>query len=116
MAERKQLQFKVVGEDPRSAVAPMFCNFVGISHVGREVQLEFIFLDINQIAQHMESDKSTPPAVDAPTFEGKTVAKVVIPSWAFLQLKGHMLGVFEKVEIEESRSTEEKGQERAYGV
>jgi len=115
MAERKQLPLRVVGEDPRQAVSPTFSNFVGISHVGREVQMEFIFLDINQIAQQLEDAKPTQPT-EAPIFEGKTVAKVVIPSWAFLQLKSHMLTIFEKVELEESANTKERDGERAYGI
>jgi len=115
MAERKQLPLRVVGEDPRQAASPIFSNFVGISHVGREVQLEFIFLDINQIAQEMENAKPFQPS-EAPIFQGKTVAKVVIPSWAFLQLKSHMLTVFEKVELEESANTKQGDGERAYGI
>jgi len=115
MAEKKQLPLRVVGEDPRQAASPTFSNFVGVSHVGREVQFEFIFLDINQIAQHFLDAKPAQPS-EAPVFEGKTVAKVVVPSWAFLQLKSHMLAVFEKVELEESTNTKEGNGERAYGI
>ena len=67
MAERKQLPLRVVGEDPRQAASPIFSNFVGISHVGREVQLEFIFLDINQIAQEMENIGNDGTASDGVT-------------------------------------------------
>jgi len=111
MAETKRLNFRVVGEDPCQAGAPLFSNFVGIAHVGREVQLEFIFLDINQVAQHLEQVRGEEPV----TFQGKTVAKVVIPSWAFLQLKGHIGGIFEKLEREESGSAKEEAGERAHG-
>jgi hypothetical protein len=115
MAEKRMMQFKVLGEDPQRAGAPLFSNFVAISHLGREVQLEFIFLDIAQVAQHFENSKEQDPQQEPPTFQGKTVAKLVVPSWAFLQLKQHMSGIFEKLEIEE-RGQQEKTGERAYGV
>jgi|HubBroStandDraft_4_1064222.scaffolds.fasta_scaffold329889_1 hypothetical protein len=123
MAEKQALQFRVVGEDPLAAVAPLFSNFLAVSHVGKEVQLEFIFLDIAQVAQHFEKLKAQndqAPSRDdqggTPTFQGKTVAKVVIPSWAFLQVKAHLVGIFEKLEIEESGEPEKTSGERAYGV
>ena len=106
MAERKHLQFRVVGEDPRMASPPLFSNFVGIAHVGKEVQLEFMFLDLNQVAAKMESTSSTPG--EPVLFEGKTVAKIVIPSWAFLQLKDHLASILKKLEIEESGGAEVK--------
>lgn len=123
MAEKRMLQFRVVGEDPQVAVAPLFSNFLAVSHVGKEVQLEFIFLDIGQIAQHFENvkaQKDHAPSNEADgelaVFQGKTVAKVVVPSWAFLQLKAHLIGIFEKLEIEESGEREKTRVERAYGV
>ncbi len=107
-----RLQFKVVGEEPRNASAPLFCNFVGISHVGTEVQLEFIFLDINQVATQLQRREKEPTSEPA-SFEGKTVAKIVMPSWAFAQLKGQMLAIFEKIEV--SGGSQETGKERTYG-
>jgi len=77
MAEKRVMQFKVLGEDPLQAGAPLFSNFVAISHLGREVQLEFIFLDIAQVAQHFENSKGQDANQEPPTFQGKTVAKLV---------------------------------------
>lgn len=109
----RQIQFKVVGQDPLSAQAPVFSNFVAISHVGREVQIEFVFVDINEVARELE--KGGPePAMELPLYHGKTVAKVVVPSWAFVQLKDHVMGVFEKIEAEEKGRQGDTG-ERAYG-
>lgn len=116
MAEKRSMQFRVVGEDPQAAGAPLFSNFVAISHLGREVQLEFIFLDIAQVAQHFENSASSDSQAEMPIFHGKTVAKVIVPSWAFLQLKEHMSGIFQKLEIEEKSGQQEKAGERAYGV
>lgn len=115
MAEKRTMQFRVAGDDPQSAGAPLFSNFVAISHLGREVQVEFIFLDIAQVAQHFQNAKGAEVGQEVPMFQGKTVAKIVVPSWAFLQLKQHMSGIFEKLEIEE-RGQQEKAGERAYGV
>jgi len=115
MADKRTMQFRVLGEDPQRAAAPLFSNFLAVSHLGREVQLEFIFLDIAQVAQHFEDAKTQEPGREPPAFQGKTVAKVVIPSWAFLQLKDHMTGIFQKLELEESGQQEKAGG-RAYGV
>ncbi|MGA2338022.1 MAG: hypothetical protein ABSG08_21815 [Terriglobales bacterium] len=113
--QKPLMQFQVVGEDPQTAQAPLFSNFVAVSHAGREVQIEFIFVDINQVAQRMENRMSAPDNPEIPLFHGKTVAKVVVPTWAFLQLKNHLTDVFQKLEVAESAQQEKAG-ERVYGV
>ena len=96
--------FKVSGEDPKVGAAPIFSNFVGISQVGTEVQFEFIFLDINLVAQLLEAKKRARPSEEITAEEnpvevvGKTVAKIVMPAAAFLQLKDHLMGMFERYE------------------
>lgn len=104
--EKSEFQFRVVGQDPVDAQAPLFSNFVAVSHVGREVQIEFIFVDLNLVAGQIQRQKSAPPNAEPALFNGKTVAKVVVPAWAFLQLKDHLTGVFEKLEVEVNESSQ----------
>jgi len=111
----KQLQFKVVGEDPRACAAPLFSNFVGISHSGKEVQFEFLFLDINVVAQQLQTEPEAEAEVIEPKpFEAKTVAKVVVPSWAFMQLREHLNTIFEKLAVQDEQ--EEASKERKHGI
>lgn len=87
MAEEKRTtQFQICGEDPVQAVAPLYSNFVGISRVGTDVQFEFVFLDLNQLAQIL-TDTKTDDTTERRTLMGKTVAKVVMPGVNFLQVK-----------------------------
>src|SRR5258708_23936656 len=81
----------IIGDDPREAVAPLFANFVGISHVGNEGQLEFIFLDINTLATHIEQVKRGEVPADL-KMQGKTIAKIVVPAAQFVQLKNPLSG------------------------
>lgn len=119
--ERKEqvATFTVHGEDPRQAEAPVFSNFVAVSHVGSEVQFEFIFLDLNVVAKHIEGlEKSRTEGAAADTTEqstiiqGKTVAKIVVPVASFVQLKDHLNMLFEKLEPKNSK---EKGYGHAGG-
>jgi hypothetical protein len=120
MPSPQKLEFRcrVVGEDPIQAQAPLFSNFVAISHVGREVQIEFLFLDLNRVADQMQHQKSEPQHSEPPMFAGKTVAKVVVPAWAFLQLKDHLSGVFQKLEVElnEGQKKASSSGEATYGA
>jgi hypothetical protein len=90
--EKKITQFQISGEDPLQAVAPMYSNFVGISRVGTDIQFEFIFLDLNQLAQILEQGK-TAESPERQVLAGKTVAKLVMPGVNLLQVREH----FEKV-------------------
>ena len=100
MAEEKKItQFQISGEDPLQAVAPIYSNFVGISRVGTDVQFEFIFLDLNQLAQILEQSK----AVESPgrqVLTGKTVAKIVMPGVNFVQVKEQIEKVMKALEAE----------------
>jgi hypothetical protein len=87
----------IIGDDPREAVAPLFANFAAVSHVGNEVQLEFIFLDINTLANQIEQVKRGEVPADL-KIQGKTIAKIVVPAASFVQLKNHLLGLFDKLE------------------
>jgi hypothetical protein len=104
----------VSGEDPRGATSPVFANFVAISHVGTEVQFEFIFLDLNQLALRIERVKAGAEQADG-TFQGKTVGKMIVPVSAFLQLKEHLLPMFSKLEAVNETQPEKTSREREYG-
>lgn len=110
------------GDDPRTTT-PTFANFLAISNVGSEVQFEFIFVDISQLALRIQAvkDGTEKPDGDA---QGRTVAKLVMPVASFVQLKTHLAGMFERLEAaqgiakevakNESGSTEKTRQERGY--
>jgi hypothetical protein len=105
----------VSGEDPRKAVSPTFANFVAVSQVGAEVQFEFIFLDLGQLAARLERWKAE-GRENAGEFEGKTVGKVIVPVAALMQVKDHLLGLFKKLEVQDETSQREKtSSEREYG-
>lgn len=104
----------VSGEDPRQAGSPSFANFVAISHVGTEVQFEFIFLDLNQLALKIERVKAGQEDADG-QFQGKTVGKMIVPVSAFLQLKEHLLSMFNRLEAANETQPEKTGGEREYG-
>jgi hypothetical protein len=101
----KDVSFRVVGEDPLDADPPLFANFVAVSHAGNEVQLEFIYLDINQLALRFgqPNEDDVPAAGELIekqniNLRGRTVAKLVVPVSSFLQLKDHLQGMFTKFE------------------
>jgi hypothetical protein len=122
----RNVTFRVVGEDPLLAGAPIFANFVAISHAGNEVQFEFIFLDINELALRFgqpnaddRPDLSTEQVKDV-ELRGKTVAKMIVPVSSFVQLEEHLKVVFKRI-AEGSRpgvamkSNDESPKERSYG-
>jgi hypothetical protein len=94
----KQVMIQVAGQPPLEAVAPLFSNFVGISRVAAEVQLEFIFLDLNQVATMIQGAEKTENAGPLPPVTGKTVVKIVMPSASFVQLKPHLENIFKDIE------------------
>jgi hypothetical protein len=95
--ESKVQTFQVQGEPPVHAVAALYSNFVAISRVATEIQFEFIFLDLNQMASLLtEQQKSE--STESPKVQGKTVAKVVVPAVSFIQLKEQLAKIFEALE------------------
>lgn len=110
MPPDQSLNISVVGEDPLVAAKPTFANFVAISHVGTEVQFEFIFLDLNQVAQKIERLRKGATSDGAEVIEGRTVSKVVVPVASFVQLKAHLMRMFDKFEASDEH--EEKTRER----
>jgi hypothetical protein len=94
--ETKLRTFQVQGQPPLDAAPALFSNFMAVSRVGTEVQFEFIFLDLNQIANMLGDLKTTPS--ESPKVQGKTVAKVVMPAVTFVQLKEPLAKIFEALE------------------
>lgn len=95
MAEdHKQFLLTVRGQDPLDAHAPLYSNFVAIARLGTDIQLEFIFVDINQLALLTEAAKKGSIGNEPQQVIGKTVSKVVMPGHNFLQLKDHLNTLF----------------------
>jgi hypothetical protein len=98
---RKEMMVQVTGQPPLETDPALFCNFVGISRVASEVQFEFIFLDLNQVAQMLQSaDKAENTSATLPPIAGKTVVKVIMPSASFVQLKPHLEKIFTDIQNE----------------
>lgn len=116
----RDVTFKVLGEDPLDTAGPLFANFLAVSHVGGEVQFEFIYLDINQLAlQFGQPGVDDRPEGEKPTgpveMQGKTVAKVVVPVSSLVQLEKHLEGMFQKfAEVRNGKKPEEAPKERGY--
>jgi hypothetical protein len=97
VSEDPKLQtFQVQGQRPLDAAPALYSNFMAVSRVGTEVQFEFIFLDLNEIAKILTELKTSPGV--SPTVQGKTVAKVVMPAASFVQLKEQLATIFEALE------------------
>lgn len=93
--KREQVMIKVQGEPPMDAPPALYSNFLGIARVAMDVQFEFVFLDLNQVAQILQSGKVSEAA--APV-TGQTVAKIIMPAAAFIQLKDHIIRLMSDIE------------------
>jgi hypothetical protein len=92
------LGLKVITEDPtKSSVPTLFSNHVAVARAGTEVQFEFVAMDINVLAIKMAEYQS----VEAPSgpieIAGKTVSKIVVPLYVFMQLEQHLQTIFSAV-------------------
>jgi len=108
--DKKVLNIRVKGEDPFEAAAAVYSNFLAVSRVGTDVQLEFIFLDLNLLAVALEKLKQTANP-EVPELKGKTVAKIVMPGATLLQLRQHFENIFNLLESEVSPKRAERAQE-----
>lgn len=114
--KKQTLTIQVHGQDPQTASAPLYSNFWAISRVGTEVQIEFVFLDLNQIAKLIESPQTAATQdLEPPKIEGKTVSKIVMPGTAFAQVKDHVNRIFREIEeiLAKADAGEENGREHA---
>lgn len=105
------VNFSVQGQSPLEAAAPLFSNFLAVSRLGTEIQFEFVFLDLNQMAVALEQFKAEGVTV-SPVVQGKTVSKVVMPASAFAQLRGQLEKIFDAIEQLVPRATEERDDRR----
>jgi hypothetical protein len=93
VSEKTILNFQVKGEGQNSPVHAFFSNFLAVTQVGTEVQFEFIFLDLNVLANMIGQLKAA--GVTTTTLvDGKTVVKVVMPGAVFAQMKEHFDKIF----------------------
>ena len=109
--------FSVKGQDPREAGPALFSNFLAISRLGTELQFEFVFLDLNQLATVLKDEKEQKvkegETGSPTTIVGRTVAKVVMPAVSFVQLREHINGLFDAIEKDLRESSEaEHGRSR----
>ena len=92
--EKQQFLLNIRGQEPLQAAAPFYCNFVSVARIGSDVQLEFIFLDINQLALLTEQLKKS-GSNETQELVGKTVAKIVMNGANFVQIRDHMNTIFD---------------------
>jgi hypothetical protein len=111
--EEKQFKVNIRGENPLDAQAPLYSNFLGISRLGTDVQLEFVYVDINQLALITEAMKRS-TASGPQDIAGKTVAKIVMPGANFVQLQEHLNMIFKA--LKEELQTREVGDELSTDV
>jgi hypothetical protein len=112
VSEHKTIvNFQVKGEGPSGPAPALFSNFLAVSQVGTEVQFEFVFLDLNVLAEMLEKAK-TEASTTRPTIDGKTVAKVVMPAAVFAQMKEHFDKILSALAQEGSPSKAPEGQIR----
>jgi hypothetical protein len=95
VSAKSPIEIRVQGESHKDAPPALYSNFLGVSRVAMDVQLEFVFLDLNQLAQIIQS--RTGESESAPVV-GQTVAKIIMPAAAFAQLKDHILQVMTDIE------------------
>jgi hypothetical protein len=99
------VMIKVQGESPMDAPPALYSNFLGIARVATDVQFEFVFLDLNQVAQIIQGGQGSEAA--APV-TGQTVAKIIMPAAAFVQLKEHLTKVMADIEKDLTQLEENK--------
>lgn len=97
---------QVRGEDALEACKAVFSNFLAISRVGTEVQFEFVFLDLNVVANILQAVAKA-ESKTVPEIVGKTAAKIVMPAASVLQIKEHFLKLLEDIEAEISGKKKE---------
>ncbi|HLW52948.1 MAG TPA: hypothetical protein VKW06_08895 [Candidatus Angelobacter sp.] len=98
----------ITADQNRDAVAPMFANFLAVSSVGNDIQLEFMFVDLSELAASIEKAKRGEADKDF-TCSAKTVSKMIMPAASFVQLKDHLAQMFERLEAQsDEQSTKQK--------
>jgi len=106
----------VTADENRNSVVPAFANFLMVSSVGSDVQFEFMFVDLSDLAGHIEKAKHGGGAKDF-NCVAKTVSKMVVPAASFVQLKVHLAQMFERLEaqLNEQATGKKTAQESGHG-
>jgi hypothetical protein len=99
VSEQPTILLNVSRDDKSLRNYPAFSNFVQVSRVATEVQLEFLFVDISQLASVLIKAKEAPGGEPC-QLSGLSVAKVVMPALNFVQIKDHMNEIFDAIEKE----------------
>jgi hypothetical protein len=99
VSEEKQILLNVRKDEQSASTTALFSNFLQISRVATEVQFEFIFVDINEVATTLQKAKESDPGQIHPVI-GRTVAKVVLPGLSLMQAKEHIYAIFAAIEKE----------------
>ncbi len=89
----------VTADDNRLSVVPTFANFLQISSVGNDVQFEFMFVDLSDLAAKIDRAKKEQGSKDF-NCNARTVSKMVMPAASFVQLKDHLAQMFENLEAQ----------------
>ena len=110
MADKPNVTLQVRGEEPREAIPAVFANFLAVSRVATEVQFEFVYLDLNMIANLLKIAADSQGKVTLPEANGKTVAKIVMPASTVVQLKEHLSKLIEDIEAEIGKTREAKNE------
>lgn len=97
MPEERNIILEVKTDDRLAPEFPAFSNFLQVSRVATEVQFEFLFVDINQVAVTVEKAKEL-SAEGPQKLSGLTVAKVILPALSFMQLRDHLSRIFDSIE------------------
>jgi len=115
--EKQHFLLSIKGQDPLASALPLYSNFLSVSRIGTDVQLEFIFVDINQLALLQGKMKETSSS-EMPEVVGKTIAKIIMPGANFLQIREHLNTIFEalKVELQLGESVNEPNAHARSGV
>jgi hypothetical protein len=78
-------------------VPTLFSNHVARARAGTEVQFEFVALDINALATKMAEYQSVEAPEEPAEIAGKTMARIVVPLYVFMQLEQHLKMIFSAV-------------------
>jgi hypothetical protein len=97
--EHKTVLLSVKKSEDSQAMPAAFSNFLQVSRVATEVQFEFVFVDVSELAQTLQKAKDQTPERDV-TVQGRTVAKVILPALNFMQVKDHINAIFAAIEKE----------------
>jgi len=99
VSEDRIVTLNLKKDEESASISAIFSNFLQISRVATEVQFEFVFVDIDDVARTLQKAKESDPGQQH-TLNGRTVAKIVLPALSFIQVKDHVNGLFKAIEDE----------------